>query len=186
MATANFTMEHFPSAWLEPAAEPQQSHTRAGQEWAMAEVRARRGPTPEVFFPKRLDNSRLVKVEDPRRAQEIRTMVLAAAIFLAALMGYTWQHFSSVELGYKIEAQKQMVEQLREQNRQLALTEAQLTRPERVDRLAMQIGLESPRPEQFATPTVTDVVVPGSPMLAQVAAPASGSQSSAGALSTVQ
>ena len=69
MATANFTMEHFPSAWLEPAAEPQQSHTRAGQEGSMAEVRARRGPTPEVFFPKRLDNSRLVKVEDPRRAQ---------------------------------------------------------------------------------------------------------------------
>jgi len=178
-------MEHFPSAWQEASAEPQHSQTRAGQEWAMAEVRARRGPTPEVFFPKRLDNSRLVKVEDPRRAQEIRTMVLAAAIFLAALMGYTWQHFSSVELGYKIEAQKQMVEQLQEQNRQLALTQAQLTRPERVDRLAMQLGLESPRPEQFATPTATDVVL-GSPMLAQVAAPASGSSPSADTASTVQ
>ena len=153
--------------------------------WAAAEARARRGPTPEIFFAKRLDNSRLVKVEDPRRAQEIRTMVLAAAIFLAALMSYTWQHFSSVELGYKIEAQKQMVQQLQEQNRQLALTEAQLTRPERVDRLAMQLGLESPRPEQFATPTVTDGVL-GTPMLAQVAAPASGSQTAAGALSTVQ
>ena len=151
----------------------------------MAEARARRGPTPEVFFPKRLDNSRLVKVEDPRRKQEIRTMVAAAVIFLAVLMVYTWQHFSSVELGYKIEAQKLQVEQLREQNRQLALTEAQLTQPERVDRLAQQLGLESPRPEQFAAPVATDAV-PGAPMLAQVADPSAGAHSAAGTLATVQ
>ena len=153
--------------------------------WAAAEARARRGPTPEIFFAKRLDNSRLVKVEDPRRAQEIRTMVMAAAIFLVVLMTYTWQHFSSVELGYRIEAQKQQVEQLREQNRQLALTEAQLTQPERVDHLAQQLGLESPRPEQFAAPVTTDVA-PGAPMLAQVADHAAQVQTATGSPTSVQ
>ncbi|MDR3735805.1 MAG: cell division protein FtsL, partial [Acidobacteriaceae bacterium] len=29
--------------------------------------RARRGPTPEVFFAKHIDNSRIVKADDPQR-----------------------------------------------------------------------------------------------------------------------
>ena len=32
--------------------------------------RARRGPTPEVFFTKHLDNSRIVKADDPERRKE--------------------------------------------------------------------------------------------------------------------
>ncbi len=34
-----------------------------------AQQRARRGPTPEVLFVKRIDNSRLVKAADPQRAE---------------------------------------------------------------------------------------------------------------------
>ena len=37
-----------------------------------AQQRARRGPTPEVFFVKHLDNSRLVKADDPARTREMR------------------------------------------------------------------------------------------------------------------
>jgi hypothetical protein len=181
MAAAHIAIGSMEAGRLERA----QSGARGHEAWAAAEVRARRGPTPEVFFAKRLDNSRLVKVEDPRRAQEIRTMVMVAAMFLVVVMTYMWQHFSSVELGYKIEAQKQQVEQLREQNRQLALTEAQLTQPERVDRLAQRIGLESPRPEQFAAPAATDVA-PGAPMLAQVADPAAGAQQAIGPATSAQ
>ena len=34
--------------------------------------RARRGPTPEVFFTKHIDNSRIVKADDPERRREMR------------------------------------------------------------------------------------------------------------------
>ena len=32
----------------------------------------RRGPTPEMFFTKHLDNTRLVKADDPERHREMR------------------------------------------------------------------------------------------------------------------
>ena len=38
-----------------------------------AQQRVRRGPTPEVFFTKRIDNSRLVTADDPQRAREMRS-----------------------------------------------------------------------------------------------------------------
>jgi hypothetical protein len=34
--------------------------------------KARRGPTPEVFFTKHIDNSRIVKADDPERRKEMR------------------------------------------------------------------------------------------------------------------
>ena len=67
-------------------------------------------------------------------------------------MVYVWQHFSAIEIGYHVEAQKQQVEQLREQNRQLRLSEAQLTDPGRIDRVARQLGLNEPQPGQVVRP----------------------------------
>src|ERR1700753_668549 len=82
-----------------------------------AQQRARRGPTPEVFFPKRLDNSRLVKAADPVRVREMRIFTAAMSILFACLMFYGWQHFSAIEVGYKVEAEKALKAQLEEQNR---------------------------------------------------------------------
>ena len=56
------------------------------------------------------------------------------------------EYFSAIEIGYHVEAQKQQVEQLREENRQLRLTEAQLTDPGRIDKIAKQLGLGEPQP----------------------------------------
>ena len=64
------------------------------------------------------------------------------SVLFVLVMVYVWQHFSAIEIGYHVEAQKQQVEQLREQNRQLRLTEAQLTDPGRIDEIAKQLGLE--------------------------------------------
>ena len=52
-------------------------------------------------------------------------------------------------VGYHVEAQKQQVEQLREQNRQLRLSEAQLTDPGRIDQIAQQLGLDAPQPARW-------------------------------------
>ena len=114
--------------------------------------RARRGPTPEVFFAKRFDNSRLVKAADPQRVREMRTFACAMAMLFALVMVYGWQHFCSIEYGYRVESEKQQVVQLEEQNRQLRLTEAQLADPARIDHMARQLGLDEPRPGQVVRP----------------------------------
>src|SRR5580698_11604254 len=93
--------------------------------------KARRGPTPEVFFHKHIDNSRLVKADDPERRREMRTFTAVMSVFFVLVMVYVWQHFAAIEIGYHVEAQKQQVIQLEEQNRELRLSEAQLTNPGR-------------------------------------------------------
>jgi hypothetical protein len=89
-----------------------------------AQRRGRRGPTPEALFPKRIDNSRLVKAIDAARGREMRSFAYAMAFLLSLAMIYGWQHFSAIECGYRIETEKQQMQQLDEQNRQLRLTES--------------------------------------------------------------
>ena len=113
-----------------------------------AQKRARRGPTPEVFFTKHIDNSRIVKADDPERRREMKMFSIVMTVLFALVMVYVYQHFSAIEMGYQIEAQKTQVEQLREQNRQFRLTEAQLTEPQRIDKIARQLGLDAPQPGQ--------------------------------------
>jgi cell division protein FtsL len=130
-----------------------------------AQQRARRGPTPEVFFAKRLDNTRLVKAADPVRVREMRTFAAAMAVLFLLVMVYGWQHFSSIEIGYHVESEKQQLEQLNEQNRQLRLTEAQLGDPVRIDQMARQLGLDAPKPGQVVRPS--SVIDPNAPALAE-------------------
>jgi hypothetical protein len=104
--------------------------------------------TPEIFFTKHIDNSRLVKADDPQRKREMKIFVATCACFFALLMVYALQHFSSIEYGYKIEAQKKTREELIESNRALRLEEASLRDPERIDVLARRLGLQAPGPGQ--------------------------------------
>lgn len=132
----------------------------------------RRGPTPEMFFTKHLDNTRLVKADDPERHREMRTFTMVMTLLFALTMVYVWQHFSAIEVGYKVEAQKQQVELLREQNRQLRLSEAQLSDPGRIDQIARQLGLNTPLPGQVVRP---DGFSGATPVLAQAHKPSFGS-----------
>ncbi|SRR6266851_1347548 len=134
-----------------------------------AQRRARRGPTPEVFFTKHIDNSRIVKADDPERRREMRTFSAVMSVLFMLVMVYVWQHFSAIEIGYHVEVQKQQVEQMREENRQLRLSEAQLTDPERIDKIAKQLGLGAPQPGQVVRPDGSDV---NAPVVAQATAPA--------------
>jgi cell division protein FtsL len=108
----------------------------------------RRGPTPEMFFAKYIDNTRLVKADDPERRKEMVSFTVVMTVFFMLTMVYVWQHFSAIEVGYNVEAQKHQVELLREENRQLLLTEAELSDPGRIDTLAKQLGLQQPLPGQ--------------------------------------
>jgi cell division protein FtsL len=148
------------------------AQTRAQRNRELFELqrRARRGPTPEVFFAKRIDNSRIVKADDPERRREMRSFALTMSVLFLLVMVYVWQHLSAIEVGYQIESQKTQVEQLREQNRQLRLSEAQLSDPERISVIAEQLGLGVPQPGQVVRPDGT--VAGNAPVLAQANAPA--------------
>ncbi|HKW18540.1 MAG TPA: hypothetical protein VJO35_13615 [Terriglobales bacterium] len=104
--------------------------------------------TPEIYFTKSIDNSRLIKVEDPRRAKEMRQFGIALACLFLFVMAYAFQHFKAIEYGYKIEALKSQRDSIVEMNRALRLEEASLRDPERIDRMARELGLQSPQAGQ--------------------------------------
>ena len=104
--------------------------------------------TPEIYFRKTIDNSRLVKVEDPRREREMKFFGIALCCLFLLVMGYALQHFRAIEYGYKIEALRSERDGLTEMNRALRLEEASLRDPERIDLKARQLGLQPPQPGQ--------------------------------------
>lgn len=139
---------------------------------AQQSLRRRGVRTPEVHFSRRIDNSRLVKAADPVRTREMRLFCAAMTILFSLVMVYGLQHFSAIESGYRVESEKQTLDQMREDNRQLRLAEAQLSEPGRIDRLAREMGLVEPQPGQVIHSG--DVLTePGAPALAQVTPPAS-------------
>ena len=109
---------------------------------AQQPMRRRGVRTPEVIFAHHIDNSRLVKAPDPVRARQMRTFSAALTVLFSLIMVYGLQHFNAIENSYRIESEKQVRDQLREENRQLRLTEAQLSQPGRIDGMARQLGLE--------------------------------------------
>jgi cell division protein FtsL len=104
--------------------------------------------TPEIYFTKAIDNSRLVKVEDPRRSREMRQFSVALCCLFLLVMTYAWQHFKAIEYGYQIESLKMQRDSLAEMNRELHLEEASLRDPERIDVMARKLGLQSPQAGQ--------------------------------------
>ena len=101
--------------------------------------------TPEIYFSKAIDNSRLVKVTDHKRQREIYLFSAVMTVVCTLMMLYVWQHFSSIQYGYRIEDQKATVERLQEENRALRLEEASLRDPERIDVLARRMGFAMPQ-----------------------------------------
>jgi cell division protein FtsL len=141
-------------------------------------LRRRGARTPEVHFTRSFDNARLVKAADPLRARQMRVFSAALTVFFSLVMVYGLQHFSAIEGGYRVESEKQALDQLREDNRQLKLSEAQLTQPDRIDRMARELGLMEPQPGQVVHPNSGPNLGPdaGTPVLAQATAPVISAQ----------
>ncbi len=136
---------------------------------AQQPARRRGVPTPEFYFTRSIDNSRLVKAADPVRVREMRVFAAAVTVLFSLIMIYGLQHFSAIESSYSVEAQKQLRDRLREENRQLRLSEAQLTEPGRIDGKARELGLAAPAPGQVVHPSAHPDA--GAPSLAQVVVP---------------
>ncbi|MGB8029614.1 MAG: cell division protein FtsL [Terracidiphilus sp.] len=134
----------------------------------------RRVRMPEYYFAKHFDNSRLVNASDPVRVREMRVFSAAVAVLFSLIMIYGLQHFYAIESSYHVESEKQTLDQLREENRQLRLSEAELTQPGRIDQMARQLGLAEPQPGQVVFSDARPAS--GAPALAQVASPAPAAQ----------
>ena len=130
--------------------------------------------TPEIYFAKAIDNSRLVKVEDPRRNREMKQFATALGCLFLLVFTYAGQHFRAIEYGYQIESAKRQLNNLTEMNRALRLEDASLRDPERIDVIARRMGLVPPEPGQVIRmdtgtsdvnldgPVVASVVLTGS------------------------
>jgi len=141
---------------------------------ALQPLRRRGVRTPEFYFTHHIDNSRLVKAPDPVRVREMRLFSAAIAVLFSLIMVYGLQHFYAIENGYRVESEKQAVEQLRENNRQLKLAEAQLSQPGRIDLMARQLGLAEPAPGQVIHPNARPDAI--GPVMARLTPPAAPAQ----------
>ena len=105
--------------------------------------------TPEIYFAKAIDNSRLAKLEDLGRNREMKQFGTALACLFLLVFTYAWQHFRAIEYGYQIESAKRQLSNLTEMNRALRLEDASLRDPERIDVMARRMGLVPPEPGQI-------------------------------------
>jgi|SRR5215472_4456536 len=117
--------------------------------------------TPEIYFAKAIDNSRLVKVQDPRRSREMKHFGTALACLFLLVFTYAWQHFKAIEYGYLIESAKRELSEKTEMNRALRLEDASLRDPERIDVLARRMGLVPPQPGQVIRMEGSSADAPG-------------------------
>jgi hypothetical protein len=140
---------------------------------AQQPARRRRVRTPEFFFVHHIDNSRLLKSPDPVRVREMRLFSAAVFVLFTLVMIYGMQHFYAIEGSYRVEQEKQALNQLREENRQLRLAEAELTQPGRIDAMARGLGLVAPQPGQVVHPNMhNDLSAPVEARMAPPAQPA--------------
>ena len=122
--------------------------------------------TPEIYFAKRIDNSRVAKVSDPKRRREMISFGITLSVLFLFVMVYLWQHFSAIECGYRIEQLTAQRNTISESNRALSLEEASLKDPARIDRLAKQMGMQRPAGGQLQ-PMDTAIADPSTPIMAQ-------------------
>jgi len=111
---------------------------------------AGRASFPEIYFTKRIDNSRLVREVGLDKCREYFSLIgLGFLVFLFVLL-FSWQHLQCVWAGYEIEGLKTQCAELQEWNHHLQLTQAALADPERIDTLARKdLGMVSPSPQQL-------------------------------------
>jgi cell division protein FtsL len=109
-----------------------------------------RATLPDIYFVKRIDNSRLVrKVDLERRREYLSLLGLGVLVFCFVLL-FAWQHFECVRHGYQIEQLKAECASLEKQNHQYRVEQAALADPKRIDTLARtQLGMVDPGPGQL-------------------------------------
>jgi len=106
-------------------------------------------PFEDVYFrPKKMDNSKLVRETDPRAGGACWSVIGVACLMLAFLGGVLAPSVANTVAGYKLEALRVEAQKLADERRTLEWQEAQLLRPERLDKLAQGRHLVEPSASQ--------------------------------------
>ena len=96
------------------------------------------------FYCKKIDNSRLVREPDPQARGACWSAIGVACVVLAVLSGVLAPSVANTLAGYKLEALRAEERQLLDERRLLELQEAELLRPDRLERLARGQNLVTP------------------------------------------
>jgi cell division protein FtsL len=72
-------------------------------------------------------------------------------LLFSVLMLFTMEHFQSLEARYQIESLKTQSAQLEESNARLRRDQADLTKPQRLEKLAIQYGMVRASAQQVIT-----------------------------------
>jgi hypothetical protein len=120
------------------------------------------------FFVKAIDNSRLVRVVDPRSRRECLGLVAWVLAFFVVALLYALPYLAKLRTGYRIEDLKKQHEALLETNRQFQVREAALRDPKRIYAIARgRLGLSSPLPEYVVWPDASRTLQQNRDLFAQ-------------------
>lgn len=110
----------------------------------VSETRGMFMSTPEIYFAKRIDNTRVVRIVDPVRRREMMVFGATLGMLFLVVMVYLLQHLSAIQYGYRIEQAKAEHNVIVESNRALKLEESSLTDLERIEIEAKKLGMITP------------------------------------------
>lgn len=108
-----------------------------------------RAPVREVYFVKRIDNSRLVREVDHTRHRKFCALAGLTGLAFLLCFAYAWQHFQCVRYCYQIEQLRQRQISLEKWNRELKAEEQRLDNTEFIEGKAQsELGLKPADPAQ--------------------------------------
>lgn len=111
--------------------------------------RLRALPNEDIFlYSKRIDNSRVVREADPTARGEW-SMIGTACALAVLLMGLSTPRVANIFAGYQLETLKQENQRLVDEQRDLDIVEARLSRQENLEALAKRRDLSAPTAAQI-------------------------------------
>jgi len=126
---------------------------------------------PESFeyaIRKDVRNNPIVREVDDARHRELWKTVAIGALFVAVLLGWSWQQFELRRHGYKLEEVQRAKAVEEEKQRQLRLEIETLSSPKRIERIATEkLHLVAPTQSEAI---VIERVVPAEPPAKSVVA----------------
>ena len=122
----------------------------------------------EYAIKKDVRNNPIVREVDDARQRELWKTVVIGALFVAVLLGWSWQQFELRRHGYKLEEVQRAKAVEEERQRQLRLEIETLSSPKRIERIAIEkLHLVAPTQSEAI---VIERVVPAEPPAKSVVA----------------
>lgn len=123
--------------WQRESVRPSQCHIRSF-------------PNEDVLLWSKpeIDNSRVVRQEDPDAVRDCWKSLSAAAAVVVVAVGLLLPKAYSLLSGMQIEQLRERNAALLEQRRLVVLEESRITSPERLEEMAVEFGFDQPTPER--------------------------------------